>query len=100
MQHDCVTDDWDDLTHPLNPAGVGWTQWLCPVCGEDGDDLELRRGRCPNCGAEVERESAPKSEVRSARGSRLKVLLPYTDGELGEIAKRKPAQAMLDERQR
>lgn len=47
-------DDWDDLTDPLNPAGIGWAEWLCHNCGEDGDRTELRDGRCPNCGSEVE----------------------------------------------
>jgi hypothetical protein len=49
-----VTDDWHDFTDPLNPAGIGWGEWLCPDCGEDGGPADLVDGRCPNFGGGIE----------------------------------------------
>lgn len=46
--------DGQNLTTPLNPAGIGWTEWICPDCGEDGDRPDLVEGQCPNCGSDVE----------------------------------------------
>lgn len=49
-----VSDRWDDFVDPLSPAGIGWAEWLCPECGEDGERSDLKHGRCPNCGGAVD----------------------------------------------
>lgn len=49
-----MSDAWDDFIDPLNPAGIGSGGWLCHRCGEDGERPDLIKGRCPNCGGEVE----------------------------------------------
>jgi hypothetical protein len=50
---------FDDLSDPLDPLDplhpFLWADWVCPECAEDGSTDELDRGRCPQCGAEVER---------------------------------------------
>ncbi|MEP9382468.1 hypothetical protein [Nocardioides sp. KR10-350] len=47
---------YDDPLDPLNPiAPAYWSDWVCPDCAEDGDNADLVGGRCPNCGAEVDR---------------------------------------------
>ena len=54
-----VDDSWFDVTDPLDPLNpihsLFWGDWDCPECAADGSKDQLVKGRCPHCGAEVDR---------------------------------------------